>query len=124
MSEYQHYIRVDANSIVIYGFTTGFEQPQPGDILLPNEDGRHFRIELRNERGQFRYKYVGGVMVQRTQTELDAEWAARPPEPETDAEKIARLESEKVALEATVGQLNADFVGFIDFYFTQNPDQA
>lgn len=100
LSEYQHYVRVDANSIVVYGFTTGFEQPQPGDILLPNEDGRHFRIELRNERGQFRYKYIGGAMVDRTQTELDAEWDARPPAPETDAEKIARLEADNETLKS------------------------
>lgn len=39
-------------------------------------------------------------------------------------EKIARLEAEKAALEQKLGQLNADFVGFTDFYFEKNPTQA
>jgi hypothetical protein len=86
MGEYKHYIRTDVNGIVIYGFTTGFESPQNGDLLLPDQDGRHFTIQLTTERGQYKYKVVDGVMVLRTQQELDAEWTARPPAPKTEIE--------------------------------------
>lgn len=101
MDEYQHYLRVDDEGIVIHGFTTGFELPQEGDVLLEGERGRQFQLELTIKRGvssfQYLYKIHDGLLVQRSQQELDAEWAARPPAPETDAQKIARLET---ALEA------------------------
>jgi len=39
-------------------------------------------------------------------------------------EQISELKAEKVALEAQLAQLNGDLSGFIDFYFTNNPEQA
>jgi hypothetical protein len=91
MGEYQHYIRTDVNGVVILGFTTGFPEiatPQPGDLLLPEYDVRQFQVELLTPipRSQFKYKVVDGVMVLRTQQELDAEWTARPPAPKTEIE--------------------------------------
>jgi hypothetical protein len=88
MSEYQHYIRKDSNGIVIRGYTSAFEEPQAGDLLLPDQDGRHFTIQLTTERGQFKYKVVDGVMALRMQQELDAEWNARPAEPPTAEERL------------------------------------
>lgn len=55
---------------------------------------------------------------------LDAPGTPPPAEPETDAQKIARLEAQKDELSAQLTQLNEDLSGFIDFYFTTNPEQA
>ena len=46
---------------------------------------------LTDERGVYRYKLVDGLVVQRTQAEMDADYAARPaPEP-TEEEKERTL---------------------------------
>ena len=46
---------------------------------------------LTDERGVYRYKIVDGLVVQRTQAEMDADYAARPaPEP-TEEEKERTL---------------------------------
>lgn len=89
--EYKHYIRV-RNGLVIQGFTTAFEQPQEGDILLTGQDGRHFSLTLTNDRGQYLYKILQGSMVYRTPSELDAEWNALPPPPKSAEEHMVELE--------------------------------
>jgi len=124
LDEYKHYYRLDAaGTIVTYAFSTAFEQPQDGDYFV-EYGGRHFNPVITNDRGQYTLKRVDGAIVQRTQAELDAEWAARPPAPETDAEKIARLEAEKDDLKRSLAQLNGDMSAFIDFYFSVNPEQS
>lgn len=46
---------------------------------------------LTDERGMYRYKLVGGLVAQRTQAEMDADFDARPaPEP-TDTETLLEL---------------------------------
>lgn len=87
MDEYQHYIRLNGE-IIVYGFSTAFEQPQEGDILISGQTGRHFTIQLTNNNRQFLYRYNGSSIALRTQTELDAEWAARPPAPPSIKERI------------------------------------
>jgi hypothetical protein len=47
-----------------------------------------------------------------------------PPTPETDQEKIARLEAKISIQEQQLAQQNADFTAFQDFYFEQNPTQV
>lgn len=85
MNSYKHYIRIE-NDIVIHGFSDAFEQPQAGDLALSGEFGRHFQLNIRNDRGQFRYKLVEGQMTERGQAELDTEWNARPPAPPSPLE--------------------------------------
>lgn len=87
MNGYKQYIRTDVNGIVIKGFTSAFEQPIAGDLLLSGQDGRHFQMQLLTDRGQYKYKLVNNQMVERTQAELDAEWAARPAPPKTPRQK-------------------------------------
>ncbi len=48
---------------------------------------------LTDERGVHRYKLVDGMVVQRTQTEMDADFAARPAPPPTTEERVNALES-------------------------------
>lgn len=90
-----HYIRLNEVGSIFHGFSSAFEQPQENDICIMEDGPRHFSQvwpePLTNERGQYRYKWVNGERVDRTQSELDAEWSARPPEPPTQAEEIANL---------------------------------
>lgn len=93
MDGYKHYIRIDANNIITYGFSNAFESPLEGDIPLQGEQGRHFTITLRNDRGQFKYKLVSGMFVERSQQELEEEWNARPPQPPTLEEQVQALQA-------------------------------
>lgn len=103
MSEHKHYIRIDANNIIIYGFSDAFEQPITGDLLLSGQDGRHFQFQLSNDRGQFIYKLINGAMVARTQEELDVEWNSRPPAPKTaEQKKIEELTADKEQLNLSI----------------------
>lgn len=104
MDEFKHYYRLDAAGIVIYTFSTAFEQPREADYLV-GTGGRHFDPDIKNERGQYILKIVAGGIAERSQQELDDEWAARPPEPETAEQKIARLETDLAA--AKESNLNA-----------------
>lgn len=79
MDEYKHYIRL-VGDVIVYGFSTAFEQPLEGDVLIAGQGGRHFTVQLTNNRGQFLYRYNGAITL-RSQTELDAEWASKPPAP-------------------------------------------
>jgi len=89
---YKHYIRTNEAGTVVHGFSDAFEQPQDGDILVLENGPRHFHEawpeSLRNERGQYRFRWVNGQRVERTQEELDVEWSQRPPEPPSLEERI------------------------------------
>jgi len=102
MYTYQIYVRIDQAGTIVHGFTSAFETPQDGDILLYNIGPRHFHFfwpePLINERGQFRYKWTGSAIEERTQQELDDEWATRPPVPPTPQDRIATLETENAVI--------------------------
>lgn len=54
---------------------------------------------LTDERGVYRYKLVDGLVVQRTQAEMDADYAARPaPEPTEDEKERKLLKAQIQAL--------------------------
>jgi hypothetical protein len=96
MDGYKHYIRVNEAGIIVHGFSDAFEQAQEDDVVFTEDAGRHFQIPLLTDRGQFRYKLFDGQMIERTQDELDAEWAARPPAPPSSEDKINQLEEQLV----------------------------
>lgn len=48
---------------------------------------------LMDERGVYRYKLVDGMVTQRTRTEMDADFSARPAPPPTTEERIDALEA-------------------------------
>lgn len=48
---------------------------------------------LTDERGVYRYKLVDGMVTQRTQAEMDADFDARPAPPPTTEERMNALES-------------------------------
>ena len=54
---------------------------------------------LADKRGVYRYKLVDGLVVQRTQAEMDADYAARPtPEPTEEEKKRTLLKAQIQAL--------------------------
>ena len=87
MGEYTHYIRTNEAGVVTYGFSSAFEHPNPTDIVIESDTGRHYNPVLTNEHGQYLYKVVSGEVVERTQSELDAEWASKPPTPPSIEER-------------------------------------
>jgi hypothetical protein len=101
MDGYNHYIRLNESGIIIHGFSDAFEQPQDGDILVLENGPRHFHEvwpePLRNERGQYLFRWIDGQRVAKAQDELDAEWAQRLPAPPSLAQ---RLEAAEQALRA------------------------
>lgn len=105
MDDYRHYIRI-ANGIIIHGFSDAFEQPVTGDIQLSGDFGRHFQLNLLTDRGQYKYKLANNQMVERTQAELDAEWAARPVPPPTTQEEVVSLKSNMAKVLLTLAKNN------------------
>jgi hypothetical protein len=96
MDGYKHYIRTNESGIIVHGFSDAFETPQPDDILVLENGPRHFHeawpVPLTNERGQYRFRWIDGQRVERSQEELDAEWAARPPGPPTHEQRMRATE--------------------------------
>lgn len=99
MDDYKHYIRTNEAGIVIHGFSDAFEKPLEDDVELLGEHGRHFQLQLMSTRGQYVYRIDGVDLIERSQEELEDEWAARPAAPPTETERIQQLEQEKAVLE-------------------------
>lgn len=76
--------------------------------------GNYLDKPLMDERGVYRYKLVDGLVAQRTQAEMDADYAARPaPEPTTE-ERVNNVEQRTDALESANDDLilmMADLIG-------------
>ena len=65
--------------------------------------GNYFGKPIIDERGICRYKLENGKPVERTQEEMDADYAARPAPAPSDAERIAQLEEELAAAKILLG---------------------
>lgn len=92
----KHYIRLDDQRNIVYGFSDAFEQPQEYDICINEHGGRHFELlgqtnpSLRNDQGVYLYRYVDGEVVAKTQEEIQSEIDALPkPMPIQSAEEKA-----------------------------------
>ncbi|QHT60673.1 hypothetical protein GXP70_12460 [Paenibacillus lycopersici] len=93
-----HYERTNEAGVIILGFSDAFVQPLETDTLVAEDAERHYNPVLTNGRGQFLYRRTNGQRVERTQEELDAEWAARPPDPPTAEERLAATEQALLAI--------------------------
>jgi hypothetical protein len=67
---YKHYIRINENSEVIGAFSSAFQNPQEGDILLVETEERHFNLTLTTE-CVARYTWDGKRLAERTTQEID-----------------------------------------------------
>ncbi|QHT61693.1 hypothetical protein GXP70_18080 [Paenibacillus lycopersici] len=93
-----HYERTNEAGVIILGFSDAFVQPLETDILVAEDAERHYNPVLTNERGQFLYHRMYGQRAERTQEELDAEWAARPPDPPSMEERQIAAEQAILAI--------------------------
>ena len=69
---------------------------------------------LTDERGVYRYKLVDGLVAQRTQAEMDADFDALPAPPLTTEERVNNVERRTDALESANDDLilmMADLIG-------------
>jgi hypothetical protein len=99
MSDYNHYIRIDANNIVIDGYADWQTEKRNADeIQLSGNFIRQFQTQLTNDRLQYLYKYVDGQMVLRDQSELDTEWAARPPDAPSLQDQVNSVSAALISL--------------------------
>lgn len=102
MKPYIVYVKTDdANRITVVNSSaflrdvTGWTEIDRGYTQNHNHaQGNYFQLPLYDERGICRYKLVDGVPQERTQEEMDADYAARPAPPPSDAERIKALEEE------------------------------
>lgn len=89
------------NSSAFLADTTGWVQiDQGGGDKYHHAQGNYFDKPITDNRGIYRYELVDGQPVERTQEEMDADYAAMPVPavPKTNAE----LEAENVLLKAQV----------------------
>ena len=76
--------------------------------------GNYLDKPLMDERGVYRYKLVDGLVAQRTQAEMDADFDARPAPPLTTEERMNNVEQRTDALESANDDLilmMADLIG-------------
>lgn len=92
---------IEINSSAFVADVEGWVQIDEGDgDRYHHAQGNYLPMPLTDERGVYRYKLENGQAMERTQEEMDADYAARPvpATPKTNAE----LEAENAMLKAQV----------------------
>jgi hypothetical protein len=84
----KHYIQLDAQGNIVYGFSDAFEEPLPTDICINDEGGRHFQLVVNDRYSDANpellksdialYKYVNGRIVEKTVDEKHLEKKDKP----------------------------------------------
>lgn len=98
MGGYKHYIRVNAQDVVIHCFSDAFEKPGTDDICINEQAGRHFELFgqvnplITTAEGVPMYKWDGEQVVERTEQEIQADIDALPPHPPSAQERLEALE--------------------------------
>ena len=97
------YARPNATKQVRCIFSTCFEQPQEGDVLVKEGNGDDYvhvgYYQLYDHEGLHNYKIVDDAMVETTAEEKTAELAARPTPPPTAEEQILQLQAVVIDLQ-------------------------
>ena len=94
----KHYIITDELGRVLRGFSDDFEQPESGAICICEDGGRHFELDgvvnppMTDYNGAPLYKFIAEKVIERTQTELDADKPVIVPVPTID-ERLAAVEA-------------------------------
>lgn len=81
MYYHKHYIRLDAENRILYGFSDAFEPPLDGDVCINEQGGYQFRLfpdgeenpSLIGANGIHLYKLDGGNIIETTPEDHDAE---------------------------------------------------
>ena len=75
----KHYITLNANGVVLRGFSTDFELPSENDVCIREDGERHFELNgvvnppMTDYHGVPLYKLIDGVVVERTAEERQME---------------------------------------------------
>lgn len=95
----KHYIRLDEQNRVVYGFSTIFDTPLKTDICINEDGGRHFELfgvvnpPLLDMQGINLYKYENGKVIERTPEEIQADVDAKPKPPLSLEARMAAAET-------------------------------
>ena len=118
---YKVYIRTDGENRVTAinssAFVDGEDWAQIDEGYTDkyhHAQGNYLDKPLMDERGVYRYKLVDGLVAQRTQAEMDADFDARPAPPLTTEERVNNVEQRTDALESANDDLilmMADLIG-------------
>ena len=106
---YKHYIRVDSENNIIKTFSSAFEQSQEGDILHRETEERHFNLDIYVYPGVLKYKYINDEIIERPVNELII-----PTQP-------IQITTDNIVNQ--LSQINNDFLGFLDWYYTVHPEE-
>ena len=106
MQPYIVYVKTDAqncitavNSSAFLSDATGWTEIDSGyGDKYHHAQGNYFDKPIRDERGICRYKLEDGKPVERTQEEMDADYASRPAPPPSDKERLTALEQQNAEL--------------------------
>ncbi len=110
MKPYEVYVQTDdanriiaINSDAFLSDTEGWVRIDEGDgDRYHHAQGNYFDKPIMDERGIYRYKLVDGKPVERTQEEMDADYAPPVPVP-TAEERMVEIESALIELAAMLG---------------------
>ena len=113
MKPYIVYVRTDdvnritaVNSSAFLRDVTGWTEIDSGyGDKHHHAQGNYFDKPIMDDRGIYRYKLVDGKLVERTQEEMDADYATLPPMPPSDKERIAQLEAALTAIEEGIASV-------------------
>ncbi|HOT31911.1 MAG TPA: hypothetical protein PLQ61_06905 [Bacteroidales bacterium] len=94
--KYKHYIRLNSQNEIIHAFSDAFNIPEEADILLEETEERHCQLQIMSEKyiGKYKYKYVDGQIIEKTEEEL---YTAE--ERKADKIKAIKAEAERKILE-------------------------
>ena len=93
----KHYVTTDESGRVLRGFSDGFEQPEASAICINKDGGKHFELNgvvnppMIDMNGVSLFKFDGGIVVARSQEELDADKPVSVPVP-TIEERVQVIE--------------------------------
>lgn len=106
------YVKLDERNLIASVDSSGFLSDIDGWTEIDSgygdkyhhAQGNYFPKPLYDDRGIKRYKVEDGQPVERTQEEMDADYAAIPPPPPSDKERIKALEDQLAAYEAAYAE--------------------
>lgn len=105
----------DGDNSVAFVSGDGWTQIDEGEGDRYRHAQNNYLFEpLTDERGVYRYKLVDGLVAQRTQAEMDADFDALPAPPLTTEERVNNVEQRTDALESANDDLilmMADLIG-------------
>lgn len=110
---YKVYVKINDKRLITNVNSSGFLSELTGWTQIDEgsgdkfylAQGNYFPLPIYDERGICHYKLEDGQPVERTQEEMDEEYAARPAPPPSDKERITALEAALTAIEEGIASV-------------------